>query len=603
MIKQLIKRIGSLVMAMLILVNCFSGTALAQEDNVKPSKENYVVELKNSGNFFLCNKKSIGTTPGTVYYMTYTVKSSSLDSKTTSQQGVAGVINPAQNYPYAVDGDGNGGGLMYYDGGIANKLFLEGRTYFLRFEITEEGYDYEVAWAEGDTSRYIKFNTVYNERNKELGYFGIWNTTAVTGTLIKVRCYDKDGNDLGVQIFDQGQTAVAGTEKGHKANTAVDHWYTVECDSYIYGAISNKRETTSNTIYMEYTVKKGSMQCRHEGVMLSANPLERYPYNVDSDDTYEGFILFNQYNDKSKGYTGDFEDSKLFVEGASYFITFEKLESRLKVTVQRTYKGKVDYLAFDQALGTYSKDHPNAFIWFENGEAEPRELVLENFRCYDAQNNNLALQCNNSAVKFTHHGELEDYAGCEAIYRCNEDESFYAFYPDQTLKFTENGKTVNGRYSISQDVLSMTIGGKKSSCDYLYQHFTTADGRRYERLYTYQVTFDSNGGSEVETQILNAENGFKPMRPENPTLEGNTFSGWYMIDGKEYKFEDICLESITLYAKWEKTEYKKVVEDDVKVEKGPIGWGYIAGGAVILVASVATGIIIIVKSKKRGSES
>lgn len=601
--EQLIKRIGSLVMTLLIVINCFAVTVLAEDYNVKPSKENYVVELKNSYNFFLCNKKTLGTKPGTEYYMTYTVKSSSIDATKTTQQGVAGVIDPTKNYPYAVSEDGKGGGLMYFDDETTNKLFLEGRTYFVRFKITEEGYDYEVAWAEGDTSRYIKFNTVYNERDKGLGYFGIWNTSAVTGTLIKVRCYDQYGNDLGVQICDQGQKAMVGTEKSHKANTAVDHWYTVECDAYLYGSISNKRPATGNIIYMEYTVAEGGMKCRSEGTMLSDDPLERYPYDKDADNTYEGYLAFNSYDEQSLGYKEGIEDSVLFVEGASYFITFEKMEECLKVAVQRTYKGKVEYIAFDLAFGTYSKDLPNAFIWLESGKAEPKKLVLERFRCYDAQNNNLALQCNNPAVTFTHHGALEDYAGCEAIYRCNDDGSFYAFYSEQTLKFTENGKTTKGSYSISQDILTMNVGGKTSSCDYLYQHFTTADGRLYERLYSYQVTFESNGGSEVESQILNAENGFKPMRPENPTLDGNTFLGWYTIDGKEYKFEDICLESITLYAKWEKTEYKEVVQDgDVEDEKDLIGWAYISGGAVVLAVCIAAGSIIIVKSKKRSDE-
>lgn len=599
--KQRMKRAGSLILAVLTALTCFSGTAWAKEYDVKPSNENYIVELNESYNFFICNKKSIGTEPGTEYYMTYTVKSSNLAAEPKyCQQGVIGCIDPEKNYPYEADEDGNGGGTMYYDTNSGNRMLVAGRTYFLKFVITEEGYNYTAAWGKDDgvskVSRYIKYNTIYKGKEQGLEYFGLWNASDnVTATLEKVRCYDKNGNDLGVQIFDQGNTAVSGTETGHTANKAVDHWYTVTGTPFIYGAISNKLQPSGNTIYMEYTVKKGDLRCRMEGVILSGNPLMRYPYDAEADGVYEGHLIYNQYNENNYD---DVQESILFKEGASYFLTFEKRKTRLMLTVQRTYQGKVEYITFNKALGEYSIEHPNAFVWLEDGDGD---LILENFRCYDVKNNDLGLQCNNESVTFAHHGALEDYSGCEAIYRCKEDASFYALYSDRTLKFTEGETTTNGTYSISQNVMTMNVEGKKSTIDYLYQSFTTPDGRLYERLYTYKVRFDSNGGSAVETQVLNAENGFKPMCPLDPTLDGNTFLGWYTSDDEQYEFGGICLESMTLYAKWEKTEYKELVKDVLTADK-PAVWLYITVGAVILAGMIAAGVVILANSKKKGNK-
>jgi len=70
------------------------------------------------------------------------------------------------------------------------------------------------------------------------------------------------------------------------------------------------------------------------------------------------------------------------------------------------------------------------------------------------------------------------------------------------------------------------------------------------------VTFDSQGGSPVDSQIVN--HGEKVTKPTAPTKEGYTFGGWY----KEYEctnawdFDtDTVTTKVTLYAKWTTTTY------------------------------------------------
>ena len=63
----------------------------------------------------------------------------------------------------------------------------------------------------------------------------------------------------------------------------------------------------------------------------------------------------------------------------------------------------------------------------------------------------------------------------------------------------------------------------------------------------YTVTFNSNGGSSVESQTV--EQGKKVTKPSNPTRSGYTFSGW-ILNGTNYNFNTAIKENITLIAKW-----------------------------------------------------
>ena len=70
---------------------------------------------------------------------------------------------------------------------------------------------------------------------------------------------------------------------------------------------------------------------------------------------------------------------------------------------------------------------------------------------------------------------------------------------------------------------------------------------------TYQVTFDSQGGSAVEKQTV--EKGGKVTEPAEPSYDKHEFIGWYKESActNEWKFaEDTVNSDITLYAKWEK---------------------------------------------------
>ena len=65
---------------------------------------------------------------------------------------------------------------------------------------------------------------------------------------------------------------------------------------------------------------------------------------------------------------------------------------------------------------------------------------------------------------------------------------------------------------------------------------------------TYTVTFDSDGGSAVASQTVNA--GETATKPADPTKSGYTFKGWTQ-DGTAYDFDTAVNSNIELKASWE----------------------------------------------------
>ena len=68
---------------------------------------------------------------------------------------------------------------------------------------------------------------------------------------------------------------------------------------------------------------------------------------------------------------------------------------------------------------------------------------------------------------------------------------------------------------------------------------------------TYSLTFDSQGGSEVDTWVA-VESGTR-TRPDDPTKDGYTFVDWYTSTWYETVFDftwTLATGDLTVYAKW-----------------------------------------------------
>ena len=72
----------------------------------------------------------------------------------------------------------------------------------------------------------------------------------------------------------------------------------------------------------------------------------------------------------------------------------------------------------------------------------------------------------------------------------------------------------------------------------------------------YTVTFDSNGGTNIDSVVIKENDVI--IEPSIPQKEGYIFEYWE-LDGKQYDFNTKVTSEVTLIAKWQEVE-EEVVE-------------------------------------------
>lgn len=105
-----------------------------------------------------------------------------------------------------------------------------------------------------------------------------------------------------------------------------------------------------------------------------------------------------------------------------------------------------------------------------------------------------------------------------------------------------DSKTYNFETKVEQDI---ELVAKWKENEKTESNSTTKPTENKVKKYT--VTFNSNGGSKVSSQIV--VEGNKVSKPQNPTREEYTFVGW-TLNGSEYNFNTSVKSNITLVANW-----------------------------------------------------
>lgn len=598
MTRKKIRKISALIFCVVIAITVviIPFNAGAASGRVVPSNVDYSVDLNKSQYVYICNKNSLGSKVGTEYYMTYTVESLSNETS-IYQSGVIGTNIPNYTYPY-LKLEKDQGGLYNYNTTSRNNadiMMRAGNTYFMKFTITETGYKYSVAWANDDAkrSKYIEFENVMGSLKNGYTAFGLWidaYKTGADGRLIKVRCYDKNGNDLGVSVTPSSKAEVS-RAKPLSSNLKVDHKYKVTLKKGANVAISSKKPSKCSKVYMEYTVESSNSKPYQSGVAITASPKLGYPYT-------DGYMKYEQLGIDAK----TLDNGPLLTPGAKYLIIFDSKDDSLDVTIQKSLNGKNTFVYFPQTYGKYKKSsYLYRTLWL-SGVSESEEIrlncVLNDFKCYDETGKNLGIMINTNGT-IEHFGEKEEYEGCEAMYYCDADRSSYAMYADKTIKYTDDSGTVNGTYRIEKDILTVTLEkGENRNYNYIYQYFTDENNKKYRRLHASKLIFDTGKGSKVATQEINLENGFIATEPEAPTLKDSVFEGWYTIDGKKFEFGKVIPNSITVYAKWSGKKYIQT-ESSLFSNVFSLPVPYIIGAVIILAAAV----IFIIKISSKGDKN
>lgn len=565
----------------LMLVTVFFQTPVIAEA-VTPSDVNYSVSLKNNVRLFMHNKKTIGSEVGTEYYMTYTVKDV---TAVGTQQGVMGAQDYLQSYPYQ-----NNKGMMRFTI-HENFLLEEGATYFIKVTvIAKGGFRYNVTKAKGDSITNLYFDKLTGGAKSDMLYYGLWIAQGVKGDnnttaeLTNVRCYDAKGNDLGVQVSCDCVGLVTGGS-ADKQDSKLNYYYEIDVDEKAHVAVSNKKATDSDKIYMEYEVREAEYAIHQEGVALSNSPQSTYPHS-------KGQLRYVTYDEPN-------DSVELLQIGAKYLVAVEKSEDKYEVSVQRIKDGKVTNFNFQRSYKTYDPGYQYASLWFSELYGEiPISFKLTNVKIYDAKHNDLGVQCNKEAV-IIRRGALDGYEDCEATYYCKENGNSLALYEDQTIKFTKDGATEEGTYEVLDNVMTVSFGSGDAEYEYYYKQITDDEGNVYERLYNYKIRFVTGNGSKVETQKISNKTGYVAKEPETPTLEGCEFLGWYRKDGSEYDFTQLVTESATLYAKWSGEGGVVFVS-----EENNVGQYVMLGVSILALAGGLTACVVFIRKgvKKRENQ-
>ena len=556
----------------------------AATNQVQVSKETYGIVLSGA-KAFLCNDVPLDGKVGTEMYLTYTV--GQVDSCEAIQNGVGGNPSATADYPY------RNGGFLYFKNGDTKYLLQPETTYFMKFVITEKGFDYTIGWAKDDKSGELYFQNEVGEASSPMNYMGLWIDGGSTKIKLNdVHCYDREGNDLG--LSGSGVQVMPQYAKPFAKATQVKHSYTVTAENQVNVQIYNEKKTDSDIIYFEYKVKSSASKIYQSGVKMN-NKEPSTPYG-------NGQYVYELLSMKEPG------NGFMLIPGAEYWIKCEDTHSDKGWTalVQRTYKGKTEWFRLSGAGKKHDEHVGFTSLFFGEGADFPATFVLTELKCYDAEYQNLGIATNRgNGILVEHEGELLDYSGCERIFYSNKTEVLIAIYPDQTLKFTKAGKTTSGTYYIDDSKpkeLNINIGKETSKYTYYYSYLLDDDGNRYDSLLNYVVHFVPGNGEENFEQNFSMEDGYIISKPEDPTMKDDKFLYWCTRDGKEYDFTKLVTESATLYAKWEKggiRTYETLENGMNDIDFSP----HIAITiSVVIIAVTVVGSVVIIKRRRKHAD-
>lgn len=577
MAKRIFKVILKIALCGMVLCNAFPVYAT---ETITPSKKEYTIEISDAACVYFGNEKKVDFTVGKKYFLTYTVDK--VQKNKTVQSGMAVTTEPNQNYPYV-------SGTMNYE--TKSLLMDEGYTYFLRFEMTEDGMQYIAAKAKDETDNYVQLPLDFAGAEPQNGYFGLWTGEGgkLTASLSHVRCYDEKGNDLGVYGATARGVMVIG-DGMLDPNEDLQHSYEFSLKNARTVAISNSRRTTSNVVYIEYTVKNVEPTgITQSGVINTTVPTNAYPHGIS-----RGLLRYNSHATP--------EECKMLTEGASYVVRFEKTEDDFSAMIKRIVDGKVDYVSCTGWDGEFT-DGGYFALWF--GESSQLTADFVDVKCYDGDGKNLAIQTN-QGVGITHHGNLEDYSECEAVYYCLKNDTFVSLDDEcNASKWVDGDESSQaGTYYINASKLYLTVGDETEEFDYVFESFTDETENKYLRLRDAKVRFVSGviGGEDIEQVTVTAKDGYKLTKPSNPSKKNNSFKGWCLGDGTEYDFDAVVTESITLYAKWEDGSGNEYLATEVSggINTAPV---VAVGVSVLLTAGTVTASILVTKRRKQNEHS
>lgn len=371
-----------------------------------------------------------------------------------------------------------------------------------------------------------------------------------------------------------------------------DKEYAVVMNDAANAFLGNKQPVSGvvgTKVFLTYTVHKvNSDYATTSGVLATTR----------ADGTYPTAYGSNPWSSTQRENGG-----LLFKEGYTYVFRFERTEEGFAYQALKMKDDKVSNIQFTKG-DILNQPFPYYGIWTGGTSKDTVNVVLTHVRCYDENGNDLGLKSNldPSKVKIYEDGETEDYAEIKGGYYCKENNTLVVFneHKEAYIDNGTEGKEADYKVMYGTQLIFKYPEGK-DIWHYTHMKITDDQDNIYRRVQNAKVTFVT-GDKDIVKEV-NADTRFRVEKPEDPTKEGDEFLGWYLGNGKEYKFDGILTESITLYAKWRNgdgQEYLAVSQDAANLlDLEPV---IAISASVIILAGLVAGYIILLKKRGKINE-
>ena len=472
--KQKIKRTLCFLLSSILVLSSTPINKAEATDTIETTAtteiREYEVLLNSTARVFVSNDKAVDYTVGDKYYLTYTV---SEIGGTVDTGGVATTTAREEEYPY------NFGGGLKHTGDAS--MFTQGCTYTICVEVTESGRTYTVTKSDGTTSTDMSFSKSAGTIEKGgTTHFGLLAMgTAITGKLTNVKCYDQDGNDLGVW-GNKTRNVIVDTV----VDTTDVQSYEVSMDATANVFVGNNIEASfeaGEQYYLTYTVMSATSTSVRSGVIVTSDNTKQYPYEKGG-----------MYYDSS---------SKLLEVGASYRIRVTATDTAMEYLVIKQKDGTRSILSFSTSYGDLTTKGPYFGIW-EVGGTTTGKLV--NVKCYDSNGNDLEVWGDvEHGVTATKNANLDSITGYDVTLSSSER----AFISNATAVDFAEGDKYYLTYTVSDDISYSTTAGisgisitQDKTSEYIYttgyfQHSAAGNNvSMLEKGYTYTICVEALAG-------------------------------------------------------------------------------------------------------------
>lgn len=168
--------------------------------NAKESDHYYEFSLEDAANVTISSERA---TEEKVVYMSYTTEN--VKKNTATKAGMAYTKDPSGTAPHA-----SGNGRLNFNSCTGSPLVSEGAQYLIRVEVIDETVQTIVRKTLKGKVDTFSFSAQYGQFNKEAKYFAWWfgdtSDAILTANFKNFRCYDENGNNLGVKLNDAHRT-------------------------------------------------------------------------------------------------------------------------------------------------------------------------------------------------------------------------------------------------------------------------------------------------------------------------------------------------------------------------------------------------------------